>query len=147
MFYTQQLFSENRTVYEIMSKNVVETEGPQMTWQYGAYALRAELAGFYMHLCAYKRPRARVPTCTNSRASMHTQTNIWSSLLFHGKNISQILLNITSCIHCPSCFSQNLNCQKTEALLWSCKQGNLSTWDRSVQYISYLALCWKLATL
>ena len=35
------LFSENRTVYEIMSKNTVETEGPQMTSQYGAYALHA----------------------------------------------------------------------------------------------------------
>ena len=34
-------FFENRTVYEIMSKNVVETEGPQKTSQYGAYALRA----------------------------------------------------------------------------------------------------------
>ena len=34
-------FFENRAVYEIMSKNVVETEGPQMTSQYGAYALRA----------------------------------------------------------------------------------------------------------
>jgi hypothetical protein len=33
-------FSENIIVYEIMSKNVVETEGPQMT-QYGAYALHA----------------------------------------------------------------------------------------------------------
>jgi hypothetical protein len=30
---------ENRAVYEIMSKNVVEPEGPQMTSQYGAYEL------------------------------------------------------------------------------------------------------------
>jgi hypothetical protein len=29
-------FSEIRTVYEIMLKNVVETEGTQMTSQYGA---------------------------------------------------------------------------------------------------------------
>jgi hypothetical protein len=32
---------ENHTVYEIIPKNVVETEGPQMTSQHGAYALRA----------------------------------------------------------------------------------------------------------
>jgi hypothetical protein len=32
---------ENRTVYEIMSKNVMETEGAQLMSQYGAYALRA----------------------------------------------------------------------------------------------------------
>jgi hypothetical protein len=31
------LFSENRTVYEMMSKNMVEPEGPQMISQYGAY--------------------------------------------------------------------------------------------------------------
>ena len=36
-------FSENRAVYEIMSKNVVEPERPHMT-QYGAYALHAEQA-------------------------------------------------------------------------------------------------------
>jgi hypothetical protein len=34
-------FPENRTVYEIMSKNVVVTEGLQMTSQYGTYALHA----------------------------------------------------------------------------------------------------------
>jgi hypothetical protein len=34
-------FPENRAVYEIMSKNVVGLEGPQMTSQYGAYALHA----------------------------------------------------------------------------------------------------------
>jgi hypothetical protein len=34
-------FLENRTVYEIMSKNMVEPEGPQLTSQYGAYALHA----------------------------------------------------------------------------------------------------------
>ena len=34
-------FSENRTVYEIISKNMVEPEGPQITSQYGAYELHA----------------------------------------------------------------------------------------------------------
>ena len=33
-------FSENRAVYDKMSKNMVKPEGPQMT-QYGAYALNA----------------------------------------------------------------------------------------------------------
>ena len=37
----KNLFSENRTVYEIMSKNVVETEGPHMTSQYDAHELHA----------------------------------------------------------------------------------------------------------
>ena len=34
-------FSENRTVCEIMSKNMAEAEGPQMTSLYDAYALHA----------------------------------------------------------------------------------------------------------
>jgi hypothetical protein len=34
-------FSKIAPFYEIMSKNVVEREGPQITSQYGAYALRA----------------------------------------------------------------------------------------------------------
>jgi hypothetical protein len=40
-FMFNNVFSENRAVYEIMSKNVVETEGQQMTSQYGAYMLHA----------------------------------------------------------------------------------------------------------
>jgi hypothetical protein len=50
--------------FDIMSKNVVGPEGPQMTSQYGAYALRAGLARLYALMLL-----ARVPTCT------HAQTN------------------------------------------------------------------------
>jgi hypothetical protein len=34
-------FFENRAVYEIISKNMVEREAPQMTSQYGAYNFHA----------------------------------------------------------------------------------------------------------
>jgi hypothetical protein len=34
-------FSENGVVYEMMSKNIVQPEEPQMTSQYGGYALEA----------------------------------------------------------------------------------------------------------
>jgi hypothetical protein len=34
-------FLENHAVFEIMSKNTVEREGPQMTLKYGAYKLHA----------------------------------------------------------------------------------------------------------
>ena len=37
-------FFENGAVYEIMSKNIVEPEEPQMTSQYGAHALHAGYA-------------------------------------------------------------------------------------------------------
>ena len=41
---------ENRTVYEITSKNWVETEGPQMTSQYEAHALHAGLARLHARM-------------------------------------------------------------------------------------------------
>ena len=52
-------FLENRTVYEIMLKNTVEPEGPQMMSQYGAYVLHAGSAGYM-----------------RSRAHAHTHTTI-----------------------------------------------------------------------
>ena len=53
-------FSENRAFCEIMSKNMVKPEGPQITSQYGAYALPTGLASLHV------RPRTRVPTQTNT---------------------------------------------------------------------------------
>ena len=50
-----------------MSKNVVKTEGPHVMLQFGAYALRAGLAGLQ------ERMRMHTPTCM--RARIHTQTN------------------------------------------------------------------------
>jgi hypothetical protein len=63
-FMFNNFFSENRTFYEIMSKNMVETEGPQLTSQYGAYALHAGLARLHapMRMHTLKRPG------TNTRA-------------------------------------------------------------------------------
>ena len=49
-----------------MSKNVVETEGPQMTSQHGAYALRAGLARLYA--------RMRMHTPTRPGTHMHART-------------------------------------------------------------------------
>jgi hypothetical protein len=50
-----------------MSKNIVETEGPQMTSQYGAYVLHVGLARLYA--------RTRMHTPTRPGTDMHTQTN------------------------------------------------------------------------
>jgi hypothetical protein len=49
------LFSENRTVYEKISKNKVETEGSQMTSQYGSYELNAGLARLHARAHAHAR--------------------------------------------------------------------------------------------
>jgi hypothetical protein len=71
-FMFNNFFPENHTVCGIMSKNVVETEGPQMTSQYGAYTLRAGLARLYARIRMHtpKRPRNH----THARASMHTHS-------------------------------------------------------------------------
>ena len=66
MFKNFFFFFKNRTVYEIIPKNVVETEGPQMTSQYGAYALRAGLARLYA--------RMRMHTPTRSGTHVHART-------------------------------------------------------------------------
>ena len=47
-----------------MSKNILETEGPQMTLQYGAYALHAGLAKLHAHM--------RVHTPTHHRPVSNT---------------------------------------------------------------------------
>jgi hypothetical protein len=51
-------FFENRDVYEIMSKNMVVLEGPQITSQYGAYELHAGEARLHA------RKRMHTPTHT-----------------------------------------------------------------------------------
>ena len=52
-FYVQYLFSENRTIYGIMLKNVLKTEGPQVTSQYGAHALNAgEQSCMHVRICS-----------------------------------------------------------------------------------------------
>jgi hypothetical protein len=76
-------FTESRTVYEIMSKNIVETEAPQMS-QYGAYALRPVLVRPYACL----RMHTSTPSGTHlhARTNTHTQANMWYLLLFHSNN-------------------------------------------------------------
>jgi hypothetical protein len=49
-----------------MSKNTVETKGPQMTSQYGAYVLRSGLARIHA--------RMRMHTSTHSGIHMHAHT-------------------------------------------------------------------------
>ena len=59
-----------------MPKNMVETEGPQMTSQYGAYALRAGLARLQalMRMHTPTRPSTHMHARTHARKQA-TQTN------------------------------------------------------------------------
>ena len=59
-------FSENRTICE-MSMNTVQTEGPQMTSQYGAFSLGAGLVGLHA--------RMRMHTPTRPDTHMHARTH------------------------------------------------------------------------
>ena len=72
-FMLSNFFPENRTICGIMSKNVVETEGPQMTSQYGAYVLRAGLARLYAHMHMSTCPGTHMHT---RMRSMHAQTSM-----------------------------------------------------------------------
>ena len=53
-----------------MSKNLVETEGPQVTSKYGAYALRAGLARLYarMRKHTFMRPGNHMHARTHKHA-------------------------------------------------------------------------------
>ena len=77
-----------------MSKNIAEPEGPQMTSQHGAYALRAGIARLYARMRMHTPTRPGIQ-CTHTRATMHTQTNMWYLLLFHNNN---------SFVNVPHCY-------------------------------------------
>jgi hypothetical protein len=59
-------FLENGTVYEIISKNMTETKGQQLTSQYGEYALHAGLARLHA------RMRMHTPTHPGTHTHAHT---------------------------------------------------------------------------
>jgi hypothetical protein len=60
--------SENRFVYEMMSKNMVESEGLEMTSQYSAYTLHAGKARLHA------RTRMHTPIRSDDRTHAHTHT-------------------------------------------------------------------------
>jgi hypothetical protein len=65
-------FSENLTACEIMSKNIVGTEGSQMTSQYGVYALHAGLARLYARMSVHKLTRPGTQVHARTRKHAHT---------------------------------------------------------------------------
>ena len=73
-------FFENCTVYERMSKNVVETEESQMTSQYGPYALHAGLARLYARMC--KHTPTRLGTHMHARTCKAAHTDQCIILFF-----------------------------------------------------------------
>jgi hypothetical protein len=78
-FVFSNFFSENRTVYEIMSKNLVEIKGPQMTSQYGAYELRAGLARLHARMSVHTSTRPDIHM--HARTRKHAHTNQYAILI------------------------------------------------------------------
>jgi hypothetical protein len=68
-FYVQQLFSENRAVYEIMSKNMVEPEGTNdvTTWRMRVACWISKVT------CTQAHAHAHAPGNTRARAHTHAQ--------------------------------------------------------------------------
>ena len=66
------IFFRKLHLYQIMSKNVVETEGPQMTLQYGACALRAGLAKLYARMSMHTHMRSGTHMHASTRKRPHT---------------------------------------------------------------------------
>jgi hypothetical protein len=69
------LFSENLAFYEVISKNTVEPEKPQMRMQYYACALHCWLS---KTTCAQTRQRlcTHIHMHSPTRARVHTHTHI-----------------------------------------------------------------------
>ena len=59
-----------------MSKNLVETERPQMTPQNGAYALRAGLEKLYARMRMHTPTRSDTNMHARTRKHAHTHTNM-----------------------------------------------------------------------
>ena len=84
------LFSENLAFYEVISKNTVEPEKPQMRMQYYACALHCWLS---KTTCAQTHSSVCAPTftCTHAHALTHTCARTHTHkyvilLLFHGNS-------------------------------------------------------------
>ena len=104
VFYEHTIHSENRAVYDIMSKNMVEPERTQMTSQYGACVLHA----------GQVRLRARAHTSTHKRAHETTHASINTHAHAHKEICNTYCFstasvvtwthpNVMLCVHCLSC--------------------------------------------
>jgi hypothetical protein len=103
-FFSNNIFRKS-CVYEVMSKNFVAPESPQVTVQYGANALHAGKASVHAHTHmhtpisldthSYTHTRAYTHTHTHKRTHIHTEICATYSV-FHGSIV-------TLCVNCLSC--------------------------------------------
>ena len=96
-FMFNTCFLENSAIYEIMSKNMVEPEGLQMTSQYGAFALHA---GF---------THSRACTCYRVRSPAYTRTQTWARMYTRTRAHRKYVIVIAFALHqrfanAPHCY-------------------------------------------
>jgi hypothetical protein len=83
-FVFSEFLTENRAVYEIMWKNIVEWGRPQMTLR-----------------------RMRIACCIPEATDTHTQNTYWFST---ATMVARTCLNVKFYLHCPSCFTSQETC-------------------------------------
>ena len=96
-FTFKNFFSENRIVHEIMSKNMKDTEGPQITSQNGAYALHARQARLYAR--THMHTTTRLGKYTHARAHKPISTTYCFSTATMIRERASVLP-----VHCLFCF-------------------------------------------
>jgi hypothetical protein len=109
-----------------MSKNVVDTEGRQMTSQYGAYAFRAGLLRQYAHMRmhtptlsdTHMHARARAQACTH-RPTCNTHCFSTATMVLWAR------LSVTLYDYCLSWFMITASHQVCALTSLSCKNYNL----------------------
>ena len=90
----------------MIPKNVMKTERPQMTSQYGECALHAGIVRLHAFMRNYTPTRPG--TYMRARTHAHTDEYKYDVMLFRGKNDSRTRLSVTLYVHCVSCLFQLL---------------------------------------
>ena len=101
-------FPENRAVYEMTSKTVVETEKLQIIWRRVAcWVSKATRAQAHVRARATTFIHIRMHTHAPPRA--HTHREICSNCCFFTATmVSRTRLIVTLCVHCLSCWTLNV---------------------------------------
>ena len=94
-FMFNNFFSENRAVYEIMSKHYAEPEKQQAMWR-----MRA---AYWINKAT--REKAHVHALATTYIHTHTHTEVCNTYCFSTATmVSWRRLIVTLCVHCLSCF-------------------------------------------
>ena len=129
-FMFNNFFPENRTVYAIMPKNMVETKGPQITSKYGAYALHSGLARLHERMHMHTPPRPGTHARTHAKARTHrpiSNTSCFSTatmvslqmaddLVLLAKEETVLEGIIDRIIETGRCYGMEMNVEKTKVM-------------------------------